>query len=305
MKIGFVMDPIENITPHKDSTLAMMLAATDLGHEIFVMGERDLSLQHGQAIARARRVRVFDDAQKWFDAQEQETVILGHFDQIFMRSDPPVDKSYVLATYILDQAAKDGAQIINAPAALRNYNEKLYATHFPDLVPETLVTGDSALAREFVTAHDQCIIKPLDMMGGSGIYLTHKGDVNLDVVLELETDNGRYPVIIQKFLPEIADGDRRVLIIDGKPVEKVLVRLPKQGSIRGNLAAGGGYDVQDLTATDRHIVDSVAPRLQTDGVRFAGLDIIGGKLIEINHTSPTGIREISKQMGENIALRLF
>ena len=299
------MDPIEAITPAKDSTLAMMLAAQDLGHQIYYMGERDLYLKDGRAMAKAAHIRVKDDHGDWFEKDPATEIALGTLDQIFMRSDPPVDKGYITATYILDQAVRDGADVVNAPGALRNYNEKLYATLFPDFTPPTLVSANFDEIRAFVHRHGRAIIKPLDMMGGHGVYLTEKGDVNLDVICELQTENGAHPIIAQEFLPQIEQGDRRVLILNGEAYPHVLVRLPKQGSMRGNLAAGGSYDVQPLNERDKEIAEAVIPQLNKDGVRFAGLDVIGGRLIEINHTSPTGLREISKHVGENIARHLF
>lgn len=315
--VGFVCDPIAQFNPKKDTTIALMRAARDAGYRVVAFGRDDLSIRQNHAWGYGQELTILDDPHDWYQlAGDRQDLALSACDIIMMRCDPPVNKSYIYATYILDQAARDGVKIWNAPAALRNYNEKIYATHFPELTPQTLISSRAQDIRDFVATHDKVVIKPLDLMGGQGIYITHHGDPNLDSIIEMELkaeQAGPYPsaILAQAFIPSITQGgddvkgDRRVIIIHGEPVSHALHRHPKPGSLRGNLAAGGSYDVQPLTDREWEIGRIVGQRLLVDGVVFAGIDIIGGHLIEINHTSPTGIQEISTKMGEPVAMRLF
>lgn len=297
--LAVVMDPIEGITPYKDTSLALMLAAQELGAKLFYMKQDDLYVQDGRAYGVTRPVRVFDDNDHWFALNEPEVFALAEFDAILMRKDPPVDKRFIHTTYMLEQAVRDGGRVINDPASLRDFNEKLFALRFPQFSPPHIVASDLQALRNFYETHERIIIKPLDAMGGQGVFMVEKGDVNFDVIWEVQTQRGRYPVIAQRFIPEIAKGDKRVVVFDGEPFGHALVRLPKQGSIRGNLAAGGSYDVRPLNEKEREIAEAVGKVLVERGVMFAGIDIIGDYLIEVNITSPTGLRELSKECGEN------
>lgn len=304
-KIAFVMDPPERINPAKDSSFAMILAAQSKGYVPYIILRENLYLDDQQPRASGFQIKAKDTAHNFLTQNERVDLSLNEFEAVYMRCDPPVDQSYMAATFILDIAARNGARIYNAPSSLQRYNEKLYATLFPELIPPTLVSSDKERINNFVSRHGQVIIKPLDLMGGQGVYLARKPDINLDVICELETGNGTRPVIAQKFLPGIEKGDRRIILIHNKILDHVLVRFPKSGSIRGNLAAGGGHEIQDLTQTDREIAEAVRPVLAEHGVVFAGLDIIEDRLIEINHTSPTGLREIAKATGTNPAELFF
>jgi len=304
-RIGFVMDPLESITPKKDSTLAMMLAAQDLGWELLEIRAPDLSLDRGGVQARMRRVEVRDDEHEWFRSQEAFDAPLTDLDVVLMRKDPPFDMDYVYATYLLEQAESAGVPVINRPRALRDFNEKLATAWFPDLCPPTLVTASGERLRAFIADQGDTIVKPLDGMGGTGVFRLDADDPNIGSVLEMLTDRFRHPIMAQRYLPAIADGDKRILLIDGEPLEHCLARLAGAGETRANLAAGGSYRAQPLTDADRRISQRVAPMLVERGLRFVGLDVIGDRLTEINVTSPTCIREIAREAGVNAAERLM
>ena len=301
LRIGIVMDPIHAIKPHKDSTLALMVAAKARGAELYYIAPDDLYIENAQSFALAAEVEVFDDVELWHKMGERQVLPLQSLDVILMRQDPPVDKRFIHTCYLLEQAARQGVWVVNNPSALIALNEKLFATHFPDLCPPTLVTSDRQVLRDFLDRHHTIIVKPLDSMGGEGVFQVARNDVNFDVIWELETKRGTYPIVAQAFLPEIADGDKRILIIGGEPFSHVLVRTPKPGSIRGNMAAGGSTQVRPITAAERAIAATVGAKLIDLGIVFAGIDVIGDRLIEINITSPTGLREISKGCGEDVA----
>ena len=302
MKTAFVMDSLDKIIAQKDSSVAIIEAVIERNHEAYYFEQSAMYIKDNRAWAQAAKV---SEANKnTFKISHFEDIALGDLDTIFMRKDPPVDKSFLQATYMLDQAVRDGARVINSPTALRHYNEKLYATHFPELTPKTLVSSKESVIRDFVGGLDQAILKPVDMMGGQGVFASSINDANLNVIIEMLTVGEQEPIIVQEFLPAIADGDRRLILINGTLVDHCLVRLPKAGSLRGNMAAGGSYIVEPVNARDKEISDIVGPRLVKDGVQFAGLDVIGGKLIEINHTSPTGLRQIADHTGENIAKKI-
>jgi glutathione synthase len=304
-RIGFVMDPLEFITPKKDSTLAMMLSARDLGWELLEIHVADLALERGAVHARMRRVEVHDDDADWFRVRETIDAPLGELDAILMRKDPPFDMDYVYATYLLEQAEQAGLPVINRPRALRDFNEKLATAWFPDLCPPTLVTANRERLRSFIAEHGDSIVKPLDGMGGTGVFRLSASDSNIGSALEMLTGRYRHPIMAQQYLPAITEGDKRILLVDGQPLEYCLARLAGAGETRANLAAGGSYRAQPLSEADRRISERVGPMLLDNGLRFVGLDVIGDRLTEINVTSPTCIREIARDAGVNAAERLM
>jgi glutathione synthase len=305
VNIGFVMDPLEEINPAKDSTLMMMLAAKDLGAKIFTLHIDDLYMQDGSAMARMRQVDVFDDTDKWYEGFEYYHAPLSSLDIIFMRKDPPVDKRFIHACYVLEMAERNGVYVSNPALSLIDLNEKIYATHFPQFSAPYVITADKNVLSEFLNSHENIIIKPLDSMGGEGIFMVKKGDVNFEVIWEVQTNRGKYPVMAQRFIPEIAQGDKRILIVCGKPFGHAMARLPKDGSIRGNLAAGGRYEIMPLTDREWEISNAVAKDLLSRNIEFAGLDVIGDYLTEVNITSPTGLRQLSVATGQKIAHTLI
>ena len=300
-RIGFVMDPLAAITPRKDSTLAMMLAAQARGWELREIHLADLALEDARVHARMRIVEVRDDDHDWFSTRDVVEGALTELDAVLMRKDPPFDMDYVYATYLLEQAEQAGVPVYNRPRALRDFNEKLATAWYPDICPPTLVTARHELLRTFIAEQGDAIVKPLDGMGGTGVFRLHANDHNINSVLETLTHRYRRPIMAQKFLPEIRDGDKRILLVAGKPLDHCLARLPVEGETRANLAAGGGYRAQPLSDADRRIAERVAPLLLQRGLTFVGLDVIGDRLTEINVTSPTCIREIARGAGENAA----
>lgn len=292
LTIGIVMDPIESITPYKDTTHAMMLAAAARGWTLHVMEQRDLYLVQGKAFARRRRVRVFDDHTHWFDAEEAVDAPLSEQDIILMRKDPPFDMDYVYTTYFLERAAAEGVLVGNRPGSLRDVNEKLFTAWFAEFCPITLVTASRERLRAFVTEHGDAIVKPLDGMGGAGIYRLTPNDPNLSMILEGITLNDTRQIMAQRYVPEIVDGDKRILVVGGKPVDHALARIPAAGETRGNLAAGGRGVPVPLGRREREIAEAIGPELVARGLDFVGLDVIGDYLTEINVTSPTCAREL-------------
>jgi glutathione synthase len=305
LKIGIVMDPIESIAPYKDSSLAMLLEAERRNAEIHYFQQHDLRLLSGTALGRSQRLNVTDDNDSWFELGEDTEVELGALDAILMRKDPPFDMEYVYTTYILDRAREAGALIVNHPQALRDMNEKAYTAWFPECTPVTLITRSMDKMRAFLAEHTKIVAKPLDGMGGKSIFAIEKGDKNANVIFETLTDDGRRFAMAQVFVPEIKDGDKRILLIDGEPVPYSLARIPTGDDHRGNLVMGATGVGQELTAADRSICERVGPVLRDAGVIFAGIDVIGDYLTEVNVTSPTGIRELDKQFDLNIAGQLF
>lgn len=299
--IAIVIDPIESIKPKKDSTVAMIKAAMEMGADIFYMTIDDLFIEDNRAKSISRPLKLTDNPLQWHELGPSEIRALTDFDYVLMRKDPPVDKRFIHACYMLEHAARDGANVLNNPTALIALNEKLYAGYFPDLCPATVVSSDKEVLRRFLEIHKKIIIKPLDAMGGAGVFMVTADDVNFEVIWELHTNRGTYPVIAQEFLPSITEGDKRIIVINGKAFDHVLVRSPKAGSIRGNMAAGGHTHVRSINEVERKICDIVGKDLLKRGIVFAGIDIIGDKLIEINITSPTGLREISAACGINVA----
>ena len=294
--LGIVMDPIESITPYKDTTLAMMLAASARGWTIHSIDQKDLYLDQGKAFSRRRKVRVYDDNDHWFDAEEPVDAPLSEHDIILMRKDPPFDMDFIYTTYMLERAATEGVYIGNRPNSLRDVNEKLYTAWFSEFCPPTLVTTSSERLKAFIEHHQDAIIKPLDGMGGAGIFRLTPTDPNINIILEHATLNDSRQIMAQRYVPEIKDGDKRVLVVNGQAVPYALARIPAQGETRGNLAAGGRGVAVPIGDDERRIVDAVSPYLLERGLLFVGLDVIGKYLTEINVTSPTCVRELDAFM---------
>lgn len=301
MKIAIILDPLEHVKTYKDSTFAMMLEASRRGHELFVMEQADVVLQDGKVSGFARRLTLLDDALRWYAVDDPQSRPLGDFDLVLMRKDPPFDMEYVYSTYLLELAEAQGARIFNKPLAIRDYNEKLAIAKFPQFTAPTLVTRRAALLKAFLARQQEVILKPLDAMGGSGIFRVSRNDPNLNVIIETMTGMGTRTIMAQRFIPEIAQGDKRILLIDGEPVPFALARLPAEGETRANLAAGGRGVVQPLSPRDRMIAETLGPKLREAGLFLVGLDVIGDYLTEINVTSPTGMQEIAAQAGFNVA----
>jgi glutathione synthase len=305
-RIGFWMDPIESIKPYKDTSFALMLAAKDLGHEIVYLPKNGLSLDHGEAKAIMQEVKVTDGVKDNFATLgDPVRASLTTLDVILVRVDPPFDSEYLYGTHILERAKNQGVQVVNNPQAIRDCNEKLFATEFSGLMPKTVVSSKHEDIREFQKAQGDIILKPLDGMGGSGIFRITANGLNLGAVLETLSPNESRLVMAQEYRPEIVDGDRRVLVLHGKPISHVLARIPSQGETRGNLAAGGRGVAMPISDREREIAETVGPTLRERGLLFVGLDVIGGHLTEINVTSPTCVREIDAQAGTTIGHDFF
>jgi glutathione synthase len=305
LKLGIVMDSIGSITAKKDSSFAMLLEATRRGAEIHYFEQSDLSMLSGTASGRSTRVTVQDDPDDWFQFGEQAEIELGDLDVILMRKDPPFNMEFVYTTYILDRAQLAGALVVNAPQALRDMNEKVYTAWFPDCTPMTLVTRSMPEMKAFLAQHQRIVVKPLDGMGGRSIFVIKKGDNNANVILETLTDYGQRFAMAQVYIPEITLGDKRILLIDGIAVPYALARIPTGDDNRGNIVAGASTKGQELSDADRRICERVGPVLRDQGIMFAGIDIIGDYMTEVNVTSPTGIRELDKAFDLNIAGLLF
>ena len=305
LKIGVVMDPIAKIKPWKDSTFAMMLEAQRRGWSLYYMEPGDLYVRDGRSFAATRAVTVTDNNDDWYRLADTVNQDLADFDIILMRQDPPFNTEYIYATYLLEKAEREGVLVVNRPGSVRDCNEKLFATDFPQCCAPTLVSSQAGLLRDFVREFDDTVMKPLDGMGGSNIFRVRKDSPNISVVIEVLTQHGKTPIMAQRFVPEITDGDKRILMINGEPVPYALARIPKEGELRGNLAAGGTGQGRELTDRDRWICEQVGPTLKRKGLYFVGLDVIGDYLTEINVTSPTCIRELDAIFDINIAGQLF
>jgi glutathione synthase len=299
--LGVVMDPIAGINPKKDSTLAMLLAAQGRGFELVCFEQQDLSVADGHPEGRGRRITVADSLDNWFETGEPWHGPLESLDVLLMRKDPPFDMEFIYTTYILELAEQRGLLVVNKPSALREINEKVYTAWFPHCTPPGIITRSASVLKDFLAEHGKVVFKPLDGMGGRSIFVVQQGDVNTNVVIETLTDYGSKYALCQKFIPEIDDGDKRILMIDGKPIDFALARIPAPGESRGNLVMGAAGVGRELTERDRWIANEVGPKLAERGVLFAGLDVIGDYLTEINVTSPTGIREIDTQFGISVA----
>jgi len=305
IKVGVVMDPIAKLNYKKDSTLAMLWAAQDRGWQLYYMEPQDLLLDQGVARANMSELEVFRDPEAWYAMSDPQERDLSDLDVVLMRVDPPFDNEYIYTTYLLEQAERQGTLIVNRCHSLRDCNEKIFATQFPQCCPPVLVSADSNRLKAFHQEHQDVIFKPLDGMGGASIFRVKADDPNINVILETLTEFGRQTIMAQRFLPEIVNGDKRILMINGEPVPYSLARIPSSGETRGNLAAGGIGRAQPLTDRDRWIAEQIGPTLRTKGLLFAGLDVIGDYLTEINVTSPTCIREIDSAYDLDIGAELM
>ncbi|GAB3283083.1 glutathione synthase [Parahaliea aestuarii] len=305
IKLGVVMDPIANIAYKKDTSLGLLWAAQARDWELWYMEPGDLYLAQGEARANMAPLTVFHDPEGWYRLQEREDHALAELDVILMRKDPPFDNEFVYNTYVLEAAERQGTLVVNRCTSLRDCNEKVFATQFPQCCPPVLVSSDAARLRAFHAEHGDVIFKPLDGMGGSSIFRVKQDDPNLSVILETLTEFGRRTIMAQRYIPEIVNGDKRILMINGEPVSHCLARIPSQGELRGNLAAGGTGRAQPLSDRDRWIAEQVGPSLRERGLLFVGLDVIGDYLTEINVTSPTCLRELNDQCGLDIGSDLM
>lgn len=305
ISIGIVMDPIHTITPYKDSSFAMLLEAQVRNWNIWYMEQADLYLQDSRSYARMQQIEVTDNSESWFVLGTQRDLPLDGLDAILMRKDPPFDMEYVYTTHILEQAERQGVLVINRPQSLRDANEKLFTAWFPQCCTSSLITRNHLQLTDFLKQHEDIIMKPLDGMGGTSVFRVRAEDPNANVIIETLTENGSIYTMAQRFLPEINQGDKRILMIDGEPVPFALARIPQAGENRGNLAAGGRGEGIPLSERDYWIAEQVGPTLREKGILFAGLDVIGDYLTEINVTSPTCIRELDKQFGLNISAQLL
>jgi glutathione synthase len=303
--VGVVMDPVETIKPRKDSTLAMLLAAKRRGWNVVYFRQGDLSVRDGAAIGRGRMLDVEDDDRRWFSFGDDWNGPLASLDVLLMRKDPPFDMEYIYTTYILQLAEERGLFVVNRPTSLREINEKAYTAWFSHCTPATLITRSRGDLLGFLEEQSAVVMKPLDGMGGRSIFVVRKGDPNTNVVIETLTEHGSRFTMAQRYVPEIVDGDKRILLIDGEPIDYALARIPAPGESRGNLVMGARAEGRELTARDRWLCSEVGPVLAKKGVLFAGLDVIGDYLTEINVTSPTGIRELDLEFGLDIAARLL
>ena len=305
ISLGVVMDPITTINYHKDSTLAMLLAAQKRGWQLFYMEQGDLYLRDGIAQGRMRPLQVFADEHRWFQLGEPDDAHLSRLDVILMRKDPPFDMEYIYSTYLLELAETAGTLVVNRPQSLRDTNEKFSTAWFPHCTAPTLVSRDADQIRQFLSTHREVILKPLAGMGGASIFKLESSDPNTSVIIETLTAQGSRYAMAQRFIPEISAGDKRILLIDGEPIPYALARVPAEGELRGNLAAGGRGIGVGLSERDRWICEQVGPELRKRGLLFVGIDVIGDYLTEINVTSPTCIRELDKLYDLDIASRLM
>lgn len=300
MDILFILDPFDSLKPKKETSIAMMRAAVARGHRVFGCLQGDISLDQGKVTARVTPLDLTGELSPWYKAAEVRTEPLSAFDAVLMRKDPPFDMEYVYSTYMLERAVEQGARVYNNPAAIRDHNEKFSITAYPQLTTDVMVTRDPARLREFVARHGEAVLKLLDGMGGASIFRARQDDPNLSVILETMNRFGTRTVMAQRYLPAIAQGDKRILLIDGEVVPHALARIPQAGEARGNMAAGGKPVAQPLSARDEEIARYLGPRLAAKGLFLVGLDVIGDSLTEINVTSPTGFMEITAQTGFDV-----
>ncbi len=294
MRIAVILDPLDSLKPYKDTSLAIMREAASRGHELFVALQSDLFLRQEQVRLRVQSLE-FSEGASWYQLGDTLEQSPKEFNAVLMRKDPPFDNEFLYSTYLLDLAVQQGARVLNNPASVRDWNEKLSVANFPQFAPEFLVTRDNMLIREFLRSHDDIVVKPLDGMGGSSIFRLTKLDPNISVILETITDYGKRTVMAQRYLPQITQGDKRIIVINGEPLPYVLARIPMAGETRGNLAAGGTGVAQPMTERDFEIASTVGKVLKQKGLFLVGLDVIGDHLTEINVTSPTGMVEIAAQ----------
>ena len=308
MKLAVVLDPLDSLKTYKDSSVAMMREAASRGHRLCVIQQGDVAWRGGQVVGYARALEFTGqegDGHRWYRTEEPRETLLQEFDAVLMRKDPPFDMEYVYSTYLLELAEDQGARVFNSPRGVRDHNEKLAIAKFPQFTVPTLVTRQERLIRDFLEEHRDIILKPLDGMGGASVFRVDSADHNISVILETLTQYGTRTIMAQRYIPEIAQGDKRILLIDGVPVPYALARIPKPGESRGNLAAGGTGVAQPLSARDREIAVALGPVLRDRGLMLVGLDVIGDYLTEINVTSPTCMREIANQTGFNAAAMMI
>ncbi|MFD1259303.1 glutathione synthase [Entomomonas asaccharolytica] len=305
IRLGIVMDPINSINFKKDSSLAMLWAAQERGWELFYMQQEDLYLLHGMVRAKARSLKVYKQPEHFYDLGEEADISLDTLNVILMRKDPPFNSEFLYTTYLLEKAEQQGVLIVNKPQSLRDCNEKLFATNFAEFMVPTLVSRRPDILKAFIKEQGDVILKPLDEMGGASIFRHREGDPNLSVIIETLTAHGTRQTMVQRYIPDITAGDKRILIVDGEPIPYCLARVPAKGETRGNLAAGGTGIAQPLSEKDYAIAKAIGPELQKRGLLFVGLDIIGEYVTEVNVTSPTCIREIDKAYNTDIAGKLM
>ncbi len=313
MKITFIIDPIRGLDPGHDTSVALMEAAQELGHEVWITEPRYLSVAESKAWAEVRPIRLFPvellgerwvPPIPWFECGESQRVLLESMDAVFIRPDPPVDTAYLFATYILDYLDPQKTLVINSPAGLRLANEKMYALQFPQAIPQTIVTHEKALIRDFVGRLGSAVLKPLGGKAGEGILFLEAGDRNLNSLIEISTHQGRLPVMIQAYIPEAQEGDKRIILLAGEPIGAVN-RVPTGSEFRSNMAVGGRVVHTEITPRERDICAQLAPALARDGLVFVGIDVIGGYLTEVNVTSPTGVREIDRLDGTKLGRQVI
>jgi glutathione synthase len=301
MNFAFILDPLDTLKVYKDSSFAMMVEAASRGHALYVMQQQDVILQLGRVLGHARKLTLTGNEDDWYRAGEIEIMPLERFDVVLMRKDPPYDMEYIYSTYLLELAEAQGARVFNKPKALRDFNEKLAIAKFNEFTVPSLVTRRAELILKFLAQHHDVILKPLDGMAGRSVFRIREQDVNLNATIETLTQHGTRTIMSQRYIPEVVKGDKRILLIDGKPVPYALARIPKPGETRANLAAGGTGVAQPLSPRDQEIAVALGPQLGKEGLILVGLDVIGDYLTEINVTSPTCMREITDQTGFNVA----
>ncbi len=301
MKIAFVVDPLESFRIYKDTTFAIMREAAARGHALYAMEQEDLSWRGGTVYGTARRIELSGQKPQWYRVDDPARLLLSDFDAVLMRKDPPFDMEYLYSTYLLELAESHGARVFNRPRAIRDWNEKLGIARFPQFIAPTVVARHENPIREFLAEHGDIILKPLDGMGGTSVFRVRNDDPNVNVIIETITHYGHRTIMAQRYIPEIRDGDKRILLIGGKPVPHALARIPKAGETRGNLAAGGTGVARELSKRDREIAEAVGSALSKEGLLLVGLDVIGDYLTEVNVTSPTCFQEITDQTGCNVA----
>lgn len=305
LKLGVIMDPIGSIQVYKDSTYAMLLEAQARSWPIHYMEMNDLVLRDGEAFARSKPLTLYNDEHHWYEYGPESFIALAELDAILMRKDPPFDQEYIYCTYILERAEEQGVLVVNRPQALRDANEKMYTAWFSQCTPPTLVSREFSDLRAFLREHEDIILKPLEGMGGASVFRVTTQDPNVSVIMEVLTRHRSRYVMAQRYIPEIREGDKRILMVNGEPLPWVLARVPAPGELRGNLAAGATGEGRDIGERERWIAEQVGPSLREKGILFAGLDVIGNYLTEINVTSPTCIRELDAHFSVNISARIM
>ena len=301
MKLAFVVDPLHTFKIYKDSTYAMLVEADSRGHELYVMRQEDLVLKRGKVVGVSRQVTLRNHPDEWFSLDPETEMALQQFDAVVMRKDPPFNMEYVTSTWLLEVAARQGARVFNDPRAIRDHSEKLAIARFPQFTAPTLVSRLEGQINAFIDEHKDVVLKPLDGHGGASIFRVNERDPNRNVIIETLTQLGERMIMAQRYIPEIRDGDKRILLISGKPVPHCLARIPREGESRGNLAAGGTGVARPLTERDKEIAGALGPDLMSRGLLLVGLDVIGDYLTEVNVTSPTCFQEITQQTGFNVA----